>query len=157
MLDAGPARADLDRTTIGIVDQAIGNGNILRSTTAKPENRPPCTETAIVDGHEFIAAKQCTRIVLALHITIGDVYVFAVVEMKTVVVPVDPVINANAIDIYLPATEYSKTMISAGSAECIFQAQVGALIKNDKMQAVEVAAHTMLAGAGIITLPIVKS
>src|SRR5687767_4677827 len=107
MLDAGPACADLNWTTIGIVDQAIGNGNILRSSTAKPENRPACTETTIVDCHIFIAAKQSAGIILALHIAIGDMHIFTIVEMKSVVIPVDAIINTNAIYINLFATQYA--------------------------------------------------
>src|SRR5687768_188084 len=105
MLDARPACTDLDGTTIGIVDQAIGYGNILRSTTAKPENRPARTETAIIDRYKFIAAKQSTGIILALNIAIGDMHIFTIVEMKSVVVPVHAIINTDAIDINLLATQ----------------------------------------------------
>ena len=57
MFDAGPARADLDGTTIGIIDETVGDGNILRFATAKTEDGPAGTETTIGDGNKLVAAK----------------------------------------------------------------------------------------------------
>jgi hypothetical protein len=83
----------------------------------KPEYGPACAECAIVNGYKFITAEKCTRIVLALHITVYQVNIFAVVKMEAVIVPVYPVINSNAINMYLLATKYTEAMVCAGSTK----------------------------------------
>jgi hypothetical protein len=57
ILNACSSCADLDGTAIGIIDQAIGNGDVLRFTTTKPEYRPTRAETAVGDGYKLITAE----------------------------------------------------------------------------------------------------
>ena len=103
VLDSGPACADLDGASIGFIDQAIRNGDILWLTSAKAEDRPSRAETAIGDGHKFVAAKQCTSIILALDVTIDDVDILATAEMKPIIIFVDPVVYSDPIYMYLLA------------------------------------------------------
>jgi hypothetical protein len=64
---------------------------------AKPEYRPPGTETAVVYSYKLIAAKKSAGIVLALYIAIRYVHILAVVKMKAIVVLVYAVVYSDAV------------------------------------------------------------
>src|SRR4030095_3687943 len=101
VFNACSSGADLNWTTIRIIDQTISHCNVLRFTSAKTEDGPPGTETAISDSNKPITAKQSTGIILALYITIYNVHIFAIIEMETIIILVHPVIDSYSINVHL--------------------------------------------------------
>src|SRR4030095_9808752 len=101
VFNACSSGANLNWTTIRIIDQTISHCNVLRFTSAKTEYGPPGTETAISDSNKPITAKQSTGIILALYITIYNVHIFAIIEMETIIILVHPVIDSYSINVHL--------------------------------------------------------
>src|SRR5687768_4628012 len=83
-------------------------------------------------------------------------YILAVIKMKTIIVPVYPVINSYAINIHLFATEYAKTMIGAGGKKSILHAKIIALIKDSQVRTIEITTNAMLARTRIVSFAIIK-
>src|SRR5688572_29796525 len=83
--------------------------------------------------------------------------IFTVGKMKTVVVPVHPVVNSYTICIYLFATQYAEAMVSAGPEENITHTKIGTLIKDSEVRTVEIATNAILTRTSIISLSIIKS
>src|SRR4030095_3140151 len=92
VFNACSSGADLNWTTIRIIDQTISHCNVVRFTSAKTEYGPPGAKTAIGNSNNLVTAKQSAGIILTLHITIRNVHIFAIIEMKTIIVLVHPVI-----------------------------------------------------------------
>src|SRR5687768_322104 len=83
-------------------------------------------------------------------------YILTIVEMKSIIVFVHPVINTNAIDMHLFAFENTAAMISACFKKSMAHQQVVALMKNEQMWAVKISTNTSLAWSGIISFAIIE-
>src|SRR5258705_13012639 len=83
-------------------------------------------------------------------------YILAIIEMKTIIIPVHTIINSYSIDMHLFAFQNTYTMISAGCKKSILKKQIVALVKNKKMRTIEVSTNTVLSRASIISFAIIK-
>ena len=63
----------LDRASVGFIDDAIGNRDVLGVSAAETEDRPARAERAVGHGHEPATAEQRAGVVLRLHVAVADV------------------------------------------------------------------------------------
>src|SRR4051812_45702456 len=89
---------DLDGAAERFVDDAIGDGDVLRATAAEPEDRPACAEFTIGDGNILATAEQSAGIVLAFDRAITDMHVRRADEMEPVIIAVHTGDQADAVE-----------------------------------------------------------
>ena len=91
----------LDWTSIGFVNQAIRDSNILRLATTKTEHGPARRERTVRYSHGLATSEQSACIVLAFDRAITDVHMLSADEVKTVVIAIDPIVDVNASQIHI--------------------------------------------------------
>ena len=128
----GPfAAADFDGAAEGIVDEAIGDADVLHLATAEAEDRPSRAELAIRHGDELAAAEQRAGIVLTLHVAVGHGDVAGADEVESVVIVVDAIVNANAVEFDEATLDDADGMEGAVFEEEVADGEVLALMQED--------------------------
>lgn len=125
-----------DRATIGSIDEAIRDGNVLGLAPAETEDRPARRERAIGYRDKLATAEQRARVVLALHIAIADMDVLAADEMKPVVVVVDPVVNVDAFQLHIFALDNPDRVKRALRQKNVTHGEVLALMEQQVIRTV---------------------
>src|SRR5262249_20271728 len=93
----------LDRATVGVVDDAVGGGDVFGLPAAESEYRPTRAARAVRNGHKLVAAEEHARVVLADHVSVRELDAIAAVDVNPVVVQVDVVINPDPVQAHAPA------------------------------------------------------
>src|SRR5262249_19192698 len=144
----------LDRTSVGVVDDAVGDGDVFGLPAAEAEYRPSRAERAVRNGHELVAAEERARVVLADHVAVRDVNVLAAVDVTPVVVEVPAVINPHPVQSHAPALENARAVVRAGGKENVSHQQILAAVEDQQMWALVIPFGGILSGAGISPLPV---
>src|SRR5262249_17936022 len=126
--------------------------DVLALAVAKTEDRPARAEGAIGDGDESIAPEQSAGIVLTDDVAIDDVDVLIAVDMKTVVVEVDAVMDANAVQLYVTAFEQANAVVSGTGQKNIAHDHIAATIEDGQVRTVAVSFGGVAAGTGVVAL-----
>src|SRR5262249_30624542 len=125
-----------NRTSVSLGNDAVGNCDVLRVPSAEPEHRPPRAESAIGYRNVAATAEQGARVVLCLHIAVGDVYVLAADEMEAVVVGVDAIVNVDSLHPHVLALDHADGMEGALQQGDVADPQVRAAIEQQMIRAV---------------------
>ena len=144
---------DFNGTSIRFINNAIGNHNVFGFTAPKPKDRPTRAESAVRHGDELVAAEESASVVLTGNVAIRDVDKLAADDVETVIVLVDPIVNAHGLELHVPAFKDPHAMISAGGEERVANAQIFAAIEDNQMWAVDVSFFAFLARTGVVAAP----
>ena len=104
----------LDGAAVGLIDDAVGDRDVLRIAAAEAEHRPARAEGAVGHRHELATAEQRAGVVLRLHVAVADVDILAADEVEAVVVAVDAVVDVDAVDPHVIALDDAHGMKRAG-------------------------------------------
>src|SRR5581483_6692802 len=66
------AAMKLDRTTVYLIEQAVGDSDVFRDSAAETEYRPACAERRVGNRHKLATSEQGAGVVLRFDNTIRD-------------------------------------------------------------------------------------
>ena len=97
----------------------IGSNLAEFRITAPLQQRGYFSDPRSIRRNKLIAAKQSTSIVLANDIAVADMHVLRTIDVKSVVVQIDAIVNSDAVEYQVLALKQPHTVIGTRSQEHI--------------------------------------